>query len=217
MEYLGFILSPDSLTMDPAKIQVIQDWPKSHKVWDIQSFLGFTNFYWRFINNYSNIVIPLTHLTWKGTPWHFSNDCQNAFSTIKKAFTCTPVITHWVLDAQITVETDALDYAVAAILSITLSDREIHPITFYSQTLTTSKLNYDTHNKELLAIYKSFQTWQHHLEGSATPINIVTDHKNLEYFSTTKILSRRQACLVGVTFTVQPCHLFPSWKTQCIN
>ena len=60
MEYLGFILCPDSLMMDPTKIQVIQDWPKPHKVWDIQSFLGFTNLYQQFIYNYSNIVIPLT-------------------------------------------------------------------------------------------------------------------------------------------------------------
>ena len=86
-----------------------------------------------------------------------------------------------------------MDYTIAAILSITLSGGEIHPIAFYSQTLTTSELNYDTHNKELLAIYKSFWTWWHYLEGSATPIDVVTDHKNLEYFSTTKILSRRQA------------------------
>ena len=96
------------------------------------------------------------------------------------------MITHWVPDAQITVETDASDYAVAAILSITLSDEEIHPIAFYSRTLTTSELNYNTHDKELLAIYESFQTWRHYLEGSATPIDVVTDHKNLEYFSTTK-------------------------------
>ena len=193
MEYLGFILSPDGLMMDPTKIQVIQDWPEPHKVWDIQSFLGFTNFYQWFIYDYSNIVIPLTHLTWKGTLWHFSDDCQNAFSAIKKAFICTLVITHWVLDTQITVETDTSDYAVAVILSITLSNREIHPVTFHSQTLTTSKLNYDTHNKELPAIYELFQTWQHYLEGSTTLIDIITNHNNLEYFSTTKFLSRRQA------------------------
>ena len=90
-------------------------------------------------------------------------------------------------------ETDASDYAVAAILSITLSNGEIHPIAFYSWTLTTSELNYDTHDKELLAIYEAFRTWRHYLEGSGTPIDVVTDHKNLEYFSTTKLLSRCQA------------------------
>ena len=158
MEYIGFILSPDGLTMDSAKIQVIQDWLEPCKVQDIQSFLGFTNFYQWFIYNYSDIVIPLIHLTQKGTLWHFSDDCQNAFTAIKKAFTCAPVITHWVLDAQITVEMDTPDYTVAAILSITLSNGDIHPVAFYSWTLTTSKLNYDTHDKELLTIYESFWT-----------------------------------------------------------
>ena len=110
MEYIGFILSPDGLTMDSTKIQVIQDWLEPCKVQDIQSFLGFTNFYQWFIYNYSDIVIPLIHLTQKGTLWHFSDDCQNAFTAIKKAFTCAPVITHWVLDAQITVEMDTPDY-----------------------------------------------------------------------------------------------------------
>ena len=136
--------------MDPTKIQVIQDWPKPCKVWDIQSFLGFANFYQQYIYNYSDIVIPLTHLTQKGTPWLFSDDCWNAFNAIKKAFTCTPVITHWVLDVQITVKTDASEYTVATVLSIIISDKEIHPVAFYSQTLTTSKLNYDTHDRSSL-------------------------------------------------------------------
>ena len=55
------------------------------------------------------------------------------------------------------------------------------------------ELNYDIHNKELLAIFEAFKIWWHYLEGSASPIDIVTDHKNLEYFLTTKILMHRQA------------------------
>jgi len=90
-------------------------------------------------------------------------------------------------------ETDASDYAFAAILSIMTIDNEIHPIAFHSRTFSAPELNYDVHNKELLAIFKAFKIWQHYLEGSASPINIVTDYKNLEYFSTTKILTRRQA------------------------
>jgi len=92
-----------------------------------------------------------------------------------------------------TVETDASDYAIAAILSITLSDGEIHPVAFHSRTLTAPELNYDTHDKELLAIFEAFQKWRHYLEGSGTPVDVVTDHKNLEYFATTKLLTRRQA------------------------
>ena len=95
---------------------------------------------------------------------------------------------HWVLNAQLVVETDTSDYALAAILSIMTKDNEIHPVVFYSWMFSTLELNYDVHNKELLAIFEAFKIWQHYLEGSASPIDIVTDHKNLEYFSMTKIL-----------------------------
>ena len=103
------------------------------------------------------------------------------------------MLVHWTPDAPITVETDTSDYTIAAILSIMCSDNEIHPIAFHSCTLTGAELNYDTHDKELLAIFEAFTTWQHYLEGSTSPIDVVTDHKNLEYFSTTKLLTRRQA------------------------
>jgi len=90
-------------------------------------------------------------------------------------------------------ETDALDYALAAICSIVNKESEVHLVAFYSCTFTTAKLNYDTHDKELLVIFKAFKIWQYYLKNLAYPINIVMDHKNLEYFSTTKVLTQRQA------------------------
>jgi len=90
------------------------------------------------------------------------------------------------------VETDALDYALAAILSIVNKNNEVHPVAFHSRTFTVAELNYDTHDKELLTIFEAFKIWRHYLEGPAYPINVVMDHKNLEYFSTTKVLTRRQ-------------------------
>ena len=68
VEYLGYILSPSSLTMSNNKIKIIQDWLEPKKVKDIQSFLGFANFYYQFIFNYLDIVIPLTCLIWKNIP-----------------------------------------------------------------------------------------------------------------------------------------------------
>ena len=193
VEYLGYILSRDGLTMAESKIKAILDWPEPRKVRDIQSFLGFANFYRRFIHNYSEIVLPLTRLTRKGVPWDFDQKCRDSFNALKSAFTSAPVLHHWVPDHQITVETDASDYAIAGILSITSDSGELHPVAFHSRTLSGAELNYDTHDKELLAIFEAFKTWRHYLEGSATPIDVVTDHKNLEYFSTSKILTRRQA------------------------
>jgi len=90
------------------------------------------------------------------------------------------------------VETDALDYALTAILSIVNEDNEVYPVAFHSRTFTAAELNYDTHDKKLLAIFEAFKIWRHYLKGPAYPINVVMDHKNLEYFSTTKVLTRRQ-------------------------
>ena len=185
VEYLGYILSSSGLTMSDNKIKIIQDWPEPKKVKDIQSFLGFANFYCRFIFNYLDIVIPLTCLIWKDIPWKFDSSCQDAFNSLKKAFTSTPILIHWIPGAS--------DYALTAILSIVNEDNEVHPVAFHSRTFTAAELNYDTHDKELLAIFEAFKIWWHYLEGPAYPIDVVMDHKNLEYFSTTKVLTWRQA------------------------
>jgi len=193
VEYLGYILFPSGLTMSNDKIKIIQDWLEPKKVKNIQSFLGFANFYCQFIFNYSDIVIPLTCLIWKDIPWKFDSSCVDAFNSLKKAFISAPILTHWIPNAQLIVETDASDYALAAILSIVNEDNEVHPVVFHSRTFTVVELNYDTHNKKLLAIFEAFKIWRHYLEGPAYLIDIVTDHKNLEYFSTTKVLIQRQA------------------------
>src|ERR1700728_3289795 len=102
VEYLGYILSPTGLTMDPAKVQTIQDWPEPCKV---KSFLGFANCYRQFIHEYSNIVVPLTCLTWKDLKWNFSNACHDAFNKLKSAFLSASVLPHWIPDVPIIVET----------------------------------------------------------------------------------------------------------------
>jgi len=191
VEYLEYILSSSSLTMSNDKVKIIQDWLESKKVKDIQFFLGFANFYCQFIFNYLDIVIPLTYLTWKDILWKFDSSCHNAFNSLKKTFTSALILTHWIPNAQFIVETNALDYTLAAILSIVNKDNEVHLVVFHSCTFTTAELNYDTHNKKLLAIFEAFKIWQYYLEGPAYPIDIVMDHKNLEYFSTTKMLTQR--------------------------
>ena len=85
---------------------------------------------------------------------------------LKKAFTTTQVLTHWAPNIQIIPKTDASDYALAAILSITSpDDSEIHPIAFHSRTFTAPELNHDIHDKELLAIFEAFKIWRHYLKG----------------------------------------------------
>ena len=210
VKYLGYFLSPDGLTMSQDKVTAICDWPEPCKVKDIQSFLSFMNFYRRFIFNYSDIVVPLTWLTWKDAPWNFSDNCQRSFNRLKEAFTTAPILTHYQPGTPITIETDASDYVIASILSITCSNGEIRPVAFYSHTLTVPELNHDTHDKELLAIFKAFKTWRHYLEGSASLVDVVTNHKNLEYFSTSKVLTCWQArwseylCQFNLVIRFQP-------------
>jgi RNase H-like domain found in reverse transcriptase len=189
VEFLGYMLSADGLTMSEDKIQTICDWPEPWRVKDIQSFLGFANFYYNFIHNYLDITVPLTRLTQKGIPWAFTEDCRKSFEFLKKAFTSAPILSHWVPGQPLVMETDASDYALGAILSTFDASGELHPVVFHSRTISGAKLNYDVHDKELLAIFEVFKHWQHYLEGSALPIDIVTDNKNLEYFFTTKLLT----------------------------
>jgi hypothetical protein len=82
---------------------------------------------------------------------------------------------------------------LAVILSIIDTDGEVHPIAFLSRTFSTTEINYGIHDKELLAIFEAFKAWQHYLEGAGTLIIIIMDHKNLIYFSTTKLLTHQQA------------------------
>ena len=88
-------------------------------------------------------------------------------------------------------ETDALDYALTAILSIVNKDNEVHLVALHSCTFTVVELNYDTYNKELLTIFEAFKIWWYYLEDLAYPIDIVMDHKNLKYIFTTKVLIQR--------------------------
>ncbi len=156
---------------------------------NIQSFLEFYNFYQCFIDQYSNIVILLIRLTQKGAARNFSDDCQTLFWTFKKSLTSAPILAYWIPDLQIVVETNASDYAPRAILFIYTPNSELHLITFHSCTFTLPKLNYNIHDKKLLPIFETFKTWQHYLEGFMLLIDVVTNHKNLTYFSTTKILT----------------------------
>jgi len=193
MEFLGFVISPDSISMSKSKVDAILQWPTPKNLKQVQSFLGFANFYRCFIFNYSDIVVPLTRLTHKDAPWDWNSKADSMFHTLKQAFTKAPVLTHWSPDAPLLIKTDASDYALAGIISSLSPDGKIHPIGFHSHTFMDTKQNYDTHDKELLAIFKCFKIWCHYLEGSQHHIDVITDHKNLEYFSTTKMLTRRQA------------------------
>ena len=151
VEYLRYTLSPSGLTMSDKKVKIIQDWLEPKKVKNIQSLLGFTNFYYQFIFNYLNIIIPLIHLTQNDILWNFDSSYCNAFNSLKKIFTFALILTHWIPDAS--------DYTLTTILSIVNKENKVHLIAFHSHTFTMVKLNYNIHNKKLLAIFEAFKIW----------------------------------------------------------
>ncbi|KAG1536699.1 hypothetical protein G6F49_012934 [Rhizopus delemar] len=193
VEFLGFKISPKGIFMDQSKVSAITNWPTPRSVHDIQVFLGFSNFYRRFIQDYSKLTVPMTALTKKNVPFVWSTEADQSFQQLKTAFTSAPILHHFDPSSKIIIETDASDFAIAGVLSQYGSDSLLHPVAFYSRKLNTTEVNYDIYDKELLAIIECFKTWRHYLQGAFHQITVYTDHKNLEYFATTKSLNRRQA------------------------
>lgn len=190
--YLGMIISTDGVKMDPAKVKTILEWEISSCVKDVQGFLGFANFYRRFIHGFSRIVAPLVHLTKKGAPFDFNDRCKAAFRKLQLAFTTAPILRHFDPSRKVFIETDASDYVSAGILSQHDDAGVLCPVAFFSKKHSPAECNYEIYDKELLAIIRAFEEWRPETEGAAYPITVLSDHRNLEYFMSTKDLSRRQ-------------------------
>ena len=196
VKYLGFIITTDGVAPDPAKVATVQLWGTKESpitcTKDVRHFLGFANFYRRFIKDYSRIVAPLTALTGNDVPCIWTPECATALDTLKTAFTTAPVLRHFDHDREIIVETDASDFVSAGVLSQYDDDGILHPVAFFSKKHSPAECNYEIYDKELLAIVRSFEEWRPELEGALHPIQVLSDHKNLEYFMSTKLLNRRQ-------------------------
>ena len=193
IEYLGLIISAGQIEMDPVKVEGVSAWPTPSNVKEVQSFLGFVNFYRRFIHDFSHIAKPLHDLTRKDSTWNWTDACQKAFDSLKSAITSSPILIFPDDNKPYKVEADSSEYATGAVLSQEGEDGKWHPIAFLSKSLNSVERNYDIHDKELLAIIRALEEWRHYLEGAKHKFDIWTDHRNLQYFRTAKKLNRRQA------------------------
>lgn len=192
VEFLGYIISPEGISMDPAKIDAIVSWPAPKSVRDIQVFLGFANFYRRFIKGFSKVVAPITRLLKKDVPFTWDAPAQAAFDELRKAFTSEPVLRHFDPERPCYLEPDASKTALGAVCSQPDDQGTLHPVAFYSRSLTAPEKNYHVHDTELLAAIEGLEHWRHYFAYSKFPATILTDHKNLEYFSEKRLLSDRQ-------------------------
>ena len=179
--------------MNSAKVDTIINWPTLMNVKDVQSFLGFVNFYRRFIYDYSKIAALLTHLICKDVAFEWFSECEDAFNTLKRAFTSNVILCHYNLDLKLVVKTNASDYVSEGILLQYNENGVLHPVAYFFKKHSPAECNYEIYDKELMAIICTFKEWRSELEGSLTPVKVITDHKNLKYFMSTKQLSCRQA------------------------
>ncbi|CCO36331.1 hypothetical protein RSOLAG1IB_11709 [Rhizoctonia solani AG-1 IB] len=193
VEYLGIIVSDQGFSLDKLKIQAVQEWPVPTTVKQVQSFLGFANFLQQFVANFSHMARPLHNLVKKETPWKWTEREQAAFRGLKQEITEALVLAHANPNKAYFLETDASGAALGSVLSQHQEDGQLHPIGFLSESFKGAEVNYNTHDKELLAIIRLLEHWRIYLEATSEPVTIFTNHRNLEYWKESRTFNRRHA------------------------
>ncbi|KAJ1033423.1 hypothetical protein NDA13_001414 [Ustilago tritici] len=183
------------MEMDPEKVQTVKEWPMPESIHDIQRFLGFANFYRRFIAHFACIAKPLTSLvkpTERFKKFKLPVEAQQVFHKLIQAFTTAGVLRHFDYHLPTRLETDTSDFAIVGVLK---QEHEgcWHPIAFYSQKMLSAEKNYRIHDKELLAVVACLAQWRHMLAGLPSQLVILTDHKALKYFKSQHHITGQQA------------------------
>ncbi|KAK3526593.1 hypothetical protein QTP70_030729 [Hemibagrus guttatus] len=195
VHFLGYNIDRSGIRMDERKVTAVKDWPIPTSVKELQRFLGFANFYCRFIQGFSSITSLLTNLL-RNKPKSLSwtpADTQ-AFDTLKTAFTTAPLLAHPDPDLPFIVKVDASTRGVGVVLSQQQGNPlKLHPCAFFSRKFNPAEVNYDLGNQELLAIKLALEEWRPWFKGAKHPFMVLTDHKNLEYLRDAKKLNPRQA------------------------
>jgi len=187
--------------MDEDKVETVRNWSQEkwtkngrlNNLFEVQQFLGFSNYYRRFISKYSEKVEPLTRLTKRDEPCVWEAEQQMAFETMVMAITTPPVLRHFDHEREVIIETDASNYLSAGVLSQYEDERVLHPVAYDSKKHTPAKCNYHIFDTEPMAIIKAHEEWRQRSKGATYPLQLLTNHKNLEDFMTKKRINKRQA------------------------
>ncbi|KAL0163498.1 hypothetical protein M9458_039251 [Cirrhinus mrigala] len=183
--FLGFVISAQGVAMDPQKLEAVRSWPLPTSLKQLQRFLGFANFYRRFIRGFSSTAAPLTALTKPSRgEFHLTPEAIQAFRTLCHQFTSA---------SPFVVEVDASDVGVGAVLSQRGPDEKLHPCSFFSRKFNPTQQRYGVGDRELLAIKWALEEWRHWLQGGGDPFTVWTVHQNLTVIRQTKQLNPRQA------------------------
>ncbi|GJY52019.1 reverse transcriptase domain-containing protein [Tanacetum coccineum] len=175
---LGHKISKSGIEVDRAKIDVIAKLPHPTTVKGVRSFLGHAGFYRRFIQNFSKIARPMTHLLEKETPFYFSKECIEAFNTLKKNLTEAPILIAPDWNEPFELMCDASDFALGAVLG-QRHEKHFRPIHYASKTMNEAESRYTTTEKEMLAVVYAFEKFRSYLVMNKC--TVYTDHSALKY------------------------------------
>lgn len=188
--FLGHVLSKDGLSVESDKIKAMNEWPRPQNRKHILSFLGLCGYYRTFIENFSQIALPMTELLKETKEWKWDEPVEKSFRQLQQAMSEAPVLASPDPTRKFIVTTDASDFAIGAALSQQFDNGE-RPIAFYSKKLSPAESNYPVHEKELLAVILALKEWRCFLDGQH--FTVITDHKSLTYLQSQPHLSNRQA------------------------
>ncbi|WVZ62795.1 hypothetical protein U9M48_012497, partial [Paspalum notatum var. saurae] len=183
--FLGHVLSPKGVAVDPSKVEDVLNWKQPQTVIEIRSFLGLAGYYRRFIKDFSKIAKPMTALTQKNAKFAWSSKCEEAFGTLKKLLTSAPVLAQPDITKPFDVYCDASGSGLGCVLM-----QEGRVIAYASCQVRKHEVNYPTHDIELLVVVYALKKWRHYFLGNTC--HIYTDHQSLKYIFTQPELNMRQ-------------------------
>lgn len=189
LEFLGHIISPHGIKMDPDRISAINDFPTTRNIRELRGFLGLVNYDRRFCRNFSDLTLPLSNLLKKETPWLWGELEEEAFKKIKLAYLQEVMIVHPDFKEDFFLQCDSSGYALGAYLYQVSVQGGQKIIAFTSRTLRGSELRYTTTEKELLAFIYALKHWRSIILGYK--INVVTDHKAITFLTASKLKHAR--------------------------
>lgn len=188
LSVLGHVVSKYGISMDPNKVRAITQYPTPTDVTSLRRFLGLTNYYRRYIKDYSLIAAPLLELLKQNTPFSWSIYAQRSFERLKNCLATAPILGYPNFRLPFQLTCDASDIGISAILSQNIDNREV-VISYASRTLNNAERNYSTTERECLAVIWGVEHYRHYLMGSK--FTIFTDHIALQWLKNTKTSSKR--------------------------
>ena len=184
--FLGYVVTSQGIEVDPAKIEAIENWPQPKTVTQVRSFLGLAGFYRRFVKDFGSIAAPLNELTKKDVPFVWGDAQQQAFVILKDKLTHAPLLQLPDFTKTFELECDASGIGLGGVLL-----QEGKPVAYFSEKLSGASLNYSTYDKELYALVRTLETWQHYLWPKEFVIH--SDHESLKHIRSQAKLNRRHA------------------------